>query len=243
MKLEICIPAFDELSNLSDLLPRINEVASTTPSLEILVKVILRCNEPESSLDEMRKLSAIPLRRQPNNNFASALNTAIRSIDSDTDWVLFMDADGSHNPIRIPNMIRAMINSRADIVVASRYIEGGQTDNPPILIFLSRILNYAFALVMGIQCKDISTNFKLYRASLIRNINLECHNFDAVEELLLIVNQRVSSGAKILEVPDHFEERKSGKSKRRLGLFVATYIVTLVKLRIRLRHEHRRVRR
>ena len=48
-----------------------------------------------------------------------------------------------------------------DVVVASRYVPGGQTDNGVVLRVMSRSLNACFRLVLGIPCHDVSTNFKL----------------------------------------------------------------------------------
>jgi dolichol-phosphate mannosyltransferase len=142
-----------------------------------------------------------------------------------------MDADGSHDPATIPRLLSARCH--ADIVIASRYVKGGRTDNGFVLTAMSRSLNVAYGLVLGLKCHDVSTNFKLYKYDQIRAVDLACRNFDVVEELLFRVRQQVGASLRILEIPDYFRERDEGVTKRQLGPFVASYLATLIKLRVK----------
>ena len=236
--IEIFIPAFDETKNLEVLVPELLQIVSGMHAHSFLVNVVVREDESESEIERIKNLSVNVIKRRPNNNFGSAIKTAVESVNLETDYVLFMDADGSHNPSRIPNLIDAILKNNVDIVVASRYVEGGKTDNPFVLILLSKILNWIFALVIGVKCRDISTNYKIYRASILRGVVLKSSNFDVIEELLFLVNSKKESGVRILEIPDHFERRRHGDSKRKLSVFIVSYIITLVKLRIRVRREN-----
>jgi dolichol-phosphate mannosyltransferase len=95
---------------------------------------------------------------------------------------------------------------------------------------MSRLLNRAYAVVLGIHARDLSTNYKLYRASVLTDIKLSCQNFDIVEEILAKARQ-ADPGIVVKEIPDYFHQRRYGESKRRLGPFVASYLVTLARLR------------
>ena len=95
---------------------------------------------------------------------------------------------------------------------------------------MSRLLNLGYSLVLGLKIKDVSTNFKLYRSSALLVDELQCENFDIVEEILARA-LRAKKGLKVVEVPDHFFERKAGESKRKLGPFIASYLLTLYRLR------------
>ena len=234
---EICIPAFDELANLQVLVPRILEEVTKIEGFEFSIKIFVRNNEPVESLKELHQLSAKVILRNPRNDFGSAIYSAVRSIGPQTRYVIFMDADGSHNPARIVTLINEIRSKSADIVIASRYVSGGKTDNPRILIALSRLLNVVFAFVIGVKCRDISTNFKIYDANILRGIELECANFDVIEELLFKINKAKQGKALILEIPDHFEKRNFGESKRKMTVFIFSYIVTLIKLRARIKNE------
>jgi dolichol-phosphate mannosyltransferase len=95
---------------------------------------------------------------------------------------------------------------------------------------MSRFLNLGYSLVLGLKIQDVSTNFKLYRSSALLVEELQCENFDIVEEILARA-LRAKKGLKVVEVPDHFFERKAGESKRKLGPFIASYLLTLYRLR------------
>lgn len=236
-RIEIFIPAFDETKNLEVLVPELLHIVADMQTHSFLVNVLVRQDESDLEIEKIRNLSVNVIIRRPNNNFGSAIKTAVDSINLDTDYVLFMDADGSHNPTRIPDLVDTILKSDADIVVASRYIQGGKTENPFVLILLSKVLNWIFALVIGVDCRDISTNYKIYKASILRGIDLKSHNFDVIEELLFLANSKKERGVRIVEIPDHFERRKHGDSKRKLSVFIASYIITLIKLRLRVRRE------
>ena len=164
------------------------------------------------------------------DNFGSAIKTGIAYSEIITTHTLFMDADGSHSPNSIPKLWNTAITTSVDIVIASRYVKGGSTANSFLEIQMSRILNAIYALVLGIDVKDISTNFKIYKSSLLSELELNCSNYDIVEEILLKI-KRKKKNLVIKEIPDHFEQRKFGQSKRKLSIFIASYIVTLYKLR------------
>jgi dolichol-phosphate mannosyltransferase len=100
---------------------------------------------------------------------------------------------------------------------------------------MSRALNLAFRLVVGIQARDLSTNFKAFRSELLLGASLTSKNFEAVEEILLIAQKRNGSKLRILEIPDHFRARLHGHSKRKLGQFIGSYLLSLWRMRQQVR--------
>ncbi len=230
--IEINIPAFDENENLKFLIPQILEEVAHCEDFIFRLKVIVRSDEPQSTFDLLDNLNVEGIRRKPDNSFGSAISTGISTIERKSKYVIFMDADGSHQPATIIKLANQAKQSGADIVIASRYVVGGETDNSMILRLMSKTLNKIFGVILGIQCKDISTNFKIYKSSLLRDIELSCKNFDVVEELLLKVKVTAGPNYSFLEIPDHFQQRKFGESKRQLTIFIFSYIITLVKLRV-----------
>jgi dolichol-phosphate mannosyltransferase len=228
--LTVVIPAFDEEANLRWLIPEVLKELRNLRSVESKILVVMRADESDSSLSGVRSLGASAIRRVGDNSFGSAIKTGIASSLNSTTHILFMDADGSHSPNTILKLWVTAIDTNADVVIASRYTEGGSTSNSFLQIQMSRILNLIYALVLGINVKDVSTNFKIYKTSIFLGIVLKCKNYDIVEEMLLKTSRR-NGPLKIIEIPDHFEKRKFGESKRKLTLFIASYILTLFKLR------------
>ena len=97
--------------------------------------------------------------------------------------MIFMDADGSHNP-RFPPQLWAE-RERADLVIASRYVRGGKTENPAVLIFLSLMVNVVFRSGARPEVLRRIQHLRLYRGDALRRLELKCDNFDIIEEILI----------------------------------------------------------
>lgn len=225
-KLTIILPAYGEAKNLQKILPKIKKVvASEKINTQILV---LDSTSPSDNTAEVcQKFNVTCLPRQGGNRYGDAIRTGIRS--SKGEFIITMDADGSHNP----EFISQLWNNcdYADVVIASRYIQGGHTDNPWMLVTMSRILNIVFKIVVGMPILDISNSFRLYNGEMLRSISPKFSNFDILEEILalLLWNNPVRP-AKIVEIPFHFEQRLYGKPKRRLIIFAMQFLTALFKL-------------
>jgi dolichol-phosphate mannosyltransferase len=175
-------------------------------------------------------------RQEGADSFADAMGIGISQIDHADDVVVVMDGDNSHDPAMISKLVLALMEDRSlDVVIASRYVDGGSTENPLALRVMSRVLNIVFRWTFRIEANDLSTNFKAYRASLLRGYRLTSTNFEAVEELLLAAQIRNGGELRILEIPDRFRARLHGESKRKLGQFIGSYLVSLITLRRRVR--------
>lgn len=223
--LSIILPAYREDENLLNILPRIIDV---TKNLKLASEIIVV--DTETPLDKTysvcKKFSVKCISRKGGNNFGSAIRTGISVANGK--FILFMDADGSHTPEFIPDLVK--YSGVYDVVVASRYIDNGHTENSFLLIYMSKILNWTYSYVLNIPCKDVSNSFKLYRAFDIKKIKLECNNFDIVEEILFKLCLK-NPDIKIKEVPFTFKKRMFGETKRNLIVFMATYLWTIIKLK------------
>jgi dolichol-phosphate mannosyltransferase len=157
--------------------------------------------------------------------YGDAIRTGISA--SRGRYVILMDADGSHDPGFLGELWTHRDTS--DVVIASRYIKGGRTENPAMLILMSLAVNVIFRLVLGLSCRDVSNSFRLYQGEPLRKLKLECNNFDIVEEILVTLSVS-KPDFKISEVPFTFGQRRAGKTKRKLLPFVFSYIVVLYRL-------------
>ena len=228
--LVVIIPAFDELENLKTLLPDLRHTQSHMPQVRLESFVVVERNAQLNDIKFIQSLGAHVIVRTPTDSFGDAIRSGIRALGESANYVAFMDADGSHSPSRLPDLLSHA--GAADVVIASRYVGGGTSDNGIILRSMSWALNRAYSWVLGVDCRDVSTNFKLYHAEDVRRITLECNNFDVVEEILFRVQQlRAPRQLRIIEIPDHFAQRHHGSSKRRLGPFIVSYLWTLGRLR------------
>jgi dolichol-phosphate mannosyltransferase len=237
LELSIVLPAYEEADNLRLLLPALREAAQAlTPSHEILVVDTAQPRDATPQVCAEAGVTYLP--RRGGDYYGHAVRTGIA--DSRGRCVVLMDADGSHAPAFIRELW--LHRDSADLVIASRYMAGGRTENPAILIFLSLMVNIVFRLVLGLRCRDVSNSFRLYRGDDLRALTLACDNFDIVEEILVLLSF-THSGYRIREVPFTFEERKAGRTKRKLFAFALSYLAVLWRLyRLRRRVETGRPR-
>jgi dolichol-phosphate mannosyltransferase len=225
LELSVLIPAYLEADSLRTLLPAIkSSVAALTPSFEILIVDTEQPMDDTAALCELHGVRH--LHRSGGNQYGDAVRTGIR--ESRGRYILSLDADGSHNPSFFARLWAE--RERFDIVIGSRYMAGGQTENPTILIWMSYVVNLTFRIVFRIQAKDVTNSFRLYRAGVLRPLTLESGDFDILEEILIKAITKNPS-LRIGEVPITFGRRKAGESKRKLVQFAFGFLKTLEKLR------------
>ena len=224
-ELSIIIPAYLEEENLRIILPRLNNVLKTVSNnCEVLViDTIMPMDNTKKVCDEV---GAVYISRSGGNNYGDAIRTGINYASGK--YTIFMDADGSHAPEFVKNLYEN--KDGQDVVVASRYVKDGNTENSKMLIFMSLVVNVMYSLVLNIKCKDISNSFKLYKTEDLKELQLRCDNFDIVEEILFKLKKKKGI-LKIKEIPFLFKKRMFGSTKRNLFLFMLSYIVTIIKLR------------
>lgn len=228
-QLTVIVPAYDEIENLRLLLPEMNSVLRESQQiLSYEIVVVLPTFSSTDEMTEIAKLGANPVRRSPTNSFGDAVRSGIRSIPRNSVYTIFMDADGSHKPSTLQDLCEA--DPKAHVVVASRYVRGGHSENSFILRLMSRVLNLAYSLILGIRCRDVSTSYKRYLSSDLKDLVLKGNDFDVVEELLFRVRKLHGDDFVLLEIPDVFLERAKGVSKRKLGPFIISYLVSMYRL-------------
>jgi len=221
--ISIILPAYEESKNLAELLPRINDTLQGK-EFEILV---IDTTEPLDNSREVCNLNgANCIPRQGGNTFGDAVRSGIKA--SQGRILVFMDADCSHDPEFIPSLLDCI--EEYDVVIASRYIEEGYSENNFMLRGMSRILNTTYSFILSIPCKDVSNSFKAYHANSLKKIELTCNNFDVVEEILFKLSRQLKQ-IRIKEIPFNFKKREHGTTKRNLVSFIFTYLITILKLR------------
>lgn len=222
--LSVVIPAYLEGENLVSLLPEIKAAcAALTPRYEVLV--VDTQIDMDSTAEACRANGVRHINRHGGNQYGDAIRTAIA--EARGTYMLCMDADGSHSPSYFASMWAE--REKNDITIGSRYVRGGNTENPAVLIWMSYIVNLTFRVVFSINAKDVTNSFRLYRRAVLTPMRLESNDFDILEEILIkAVMHRPP--AVIGEVPMNFARRKAGESKRKLLQFAFGYISTLTRL-------------
>lgn len=123
-----------------------------------------------------------------------------------------MDADLSHDPGRLPALIEA--TSRADLVIGSRYVPGGRTENWP---WYRRLLSWGgnryVQAVTGVPVRDATSGFRALRRELLEELRVASLTSDGYSFQLETALRAWRSGFRVDEVPITFVERRAGASK------------------------------
>ena len=221
--LTIIIPSLNESDNLKKLIPEIKSEIGKEFTYEIFI--IDGINKDNKTFKITKKNSIRYLNRIRNNDYGNAVRLGIKK--STGKYILFMDGDYSHNPKFI---LKLYENKLYDVVIASRYVLGGKTDNNLLSEILSRFLNKFYNIILNLELEDVSNSFKLYNTKMIKRLHLSCNHFDIIEEIIFKLKKN-NNEIKFLEIPYHFKQRKFGKSKRNFFVIIA-YLFSILKLRI-----------
>lgn len=122
--------------------------------------------------------------------------------------IVLMDGDGQHRPEDLPKMVLALKDS--DIVVGSRFVQGGKSSLNKRRKFISWVAKSMAAVVLGVKVRDTMSGFFAARRKVFEKIKLNPLGYKI---LLEIIYKSKNKGLKIKEVPIIFEQRKTGKTK------------------------------
>ncbi len=217
MQISVIVPALNEESNLRLLLPRLHQVISALAPREYETIVV----DGGSTDDTVKVVESLGARvvSQEEPGYGGALKAGFQTAQGD--YILTLDADLSHDPDFIERMWDA--RQDAEVIVASRYVPQGSAEMPSVRKVLSVILNKFFTKGLSLPLHDISSGFRLYRSSAIKDLPLESSDFDVLEEILI---RCYAEGYGIREVPFQYLPRQRGSSHISLLRFGIAYLKT-----------------
>jgi dolichol-phosphate mannosyltransferase len=219
--ISIVIPALNEGNNLKLLLPRLGEVITT---LGITSEIIIVDGGSSDGSRKIAEDAGAAVVNQSERGYGGALLAGFSAARAP--YVVTMDADLSHPPVFIKDFWRQRAD--AQVLIASRYVSGGNADMGSFRYLLSVILNKTYGRVLELNLSDLSSGFRMYQRSMLEDLDFQARDFDAVEEILFRIHLR---GGRIKEVPFHYQPRHSGKSHARVIRFGWSFSKTLVRLR------------
>lgn len=210
----VVIPTYNELENLPIILDRLQQAR---PDVHVLV---VDDGSPDGTgrlADE--KAAADPERIHVMHRTAKAgLGAAYLAgfawgLARHYEVVVEMDADGSHAPEQLYRLLDA-IDGGADLVIGSRYVDGGAVRNWPVRrLVLSKTANTYARLLLGVGIHDITAGYRAYRRTVLEKIGLDAVDSKGYCFQVDLTWRAVNNGFTITEVPITFTERELGVSK------------------------------
>jgi dolichol-phosphate mannosyltransferase len=223
----VFIPTYNEAPNLERL---VGEIRHASPASDILV---VDDESPDGTGAIAERLAAsdgkvhVLHRSPPRGRGLAGRDGYLHALRLGADVVLEMDADFSHPPALVPAFFRE-IAAGADVVLGSRFVPGGTDfDRSWIRRIITVLANRYIRIVLGVPVGDCNSGFRCFRRGILEAIRPETLTSEGpsiVQEVLFRVHR---AGAKIVEIPLEFVDRKEGDSKLGLGLLLDGYVMIL----------------
>lgn len=210
----VAIATFNERDNLPSL---IDAIEAALPTADVLV---IDDNSPDGTGDWAKERAASDPRvriihRSGKLGLGTATFAAMRvAIDEGYDIVCTLDADWSHPPETLPELVALLKEKGPTVAIGSRYVRGGRIEGWPLKRHLaSKLVNSAARVLLRLPTRDCSGAFRAYRVDALHGIEFDSMRgtgYAYLEEILWRLKRR---GATFVELPITFTERRAGASK------------------------------
>lgn len=223
----VIVPTYNEIDNISELLQQLLDLPVGIGA------IVVDDNSPDGTGQKADEWAAehpgrVHVVHRPGKMglgtaYIAGFKEALYQLNAKR--VMTMDADFSHNPRYIPAMIE--LSKTKHVVIGSRYVPGGgQINCTWKRVWLSKIANGVAKTLLGLEAKDTTAGFRLYRREVLESIPLDqifSSGYSFLVEMLFMCQRR---GWQIGEVPIVFEDRRKGTTKiSRQEVFKAQYTV------------------
>jgi glycosyltransferase involved in cell wall biosynthesis len=212
MRALVVLPTYNEAETVVEVLQRLRAAA---PDVEVLV---VDDGSPDRTADLAQtaadQLGAVTvLRRDAKRGLGDAYREGFGwGLDRGFEALVEMDADLSHDPAALPDLIAGL--AEHDLVIGSRYVPGGSVVHWG---FHRRLLSWAgnrySAVLLGLPVKDLTSGFRAYRADAIRAVDPTSVSAEGYGFQIEMAYRVAQAGGRIHEVPIRFMDREHGQSK------------------------------
>lgn len=215
-KTYVVIPTYNEAENIEELLKSILAL-----KIDGLVPVVVDDNSPDGTGKIAEKIpEAKTIIRTTNRGRGSAGIAGFKfALKEGTDYIIEMDADFSHHPKYIPDLLKQI--EKYDVVLGSRFVPGGKDIDRGFSRQLTTILaqNY-IKWMLGVKVKDPTSGFRCFRRKVLEAIDLD-HIISTGPSIVSEILYKVKlKGFSIGETPIVFEDRKKGETKLNFGVLL-----------------------
>ncbi|MGK7344812.1 MAG: polyprenol monophosphomannose synthase [Candidatus Nitrospinota bacterium M3_3B_026] len=218
----VIIPTYNEIENIERLIGAIHD---RLPEASVLV---VDDNSPDGTGGLVERLSEkderVRLLRRPGK---LGLGTAYiagfkHALEHGFEYIFEMDADFSHDPAYLPDFLEAA--READLVIGSRYVEGGGVENWP---FFRKIISMGGSLysriILSLPYRDLTGGFKCFRRRILESLPLDEVRSEGYSFQIEMTYRASKKGFKIKEIPIVFKDREGGKSKMSWTIFFEAF--------------------
>ena len=211
-KATVCLPTYNERENLEKMVRALGAHAVNV--------LIVDDGSPDGTGEIADRLAAEldyvrVLHRARKEGIGRAYLAAFRQLlaGDDSELVLEMDCDFSHDPADVPRLIAAC-DDGADVALGSRYVPGGGTRNWGIV---RRVISWGGSFyartILGLDVRDLTGGFKCFRRHVLETLDLDAIESKGYAFQIELTYRAIRRGFRVVEVPIVFSERVEGTSK------------------------------
>ena len=215
-ELLVVVPTYNERESLPGVIARIR---AAVPGADVL---IVDDNSPDGTgalADSLSDEQVAVLHRPGKDGLGRAYLAGFEhAMRGGYSYVAEIDADGSHDPAELPAML-ALAAHGADLVIGSRWVDGGAVRNWPWLRqAISRAGNGYSRVMLRSRIHDITAGFRVFRTAALQSLQLDSVSSQGYCFQVEMAWRLERSGAVVVEHPITFVERAQGRSKMHLGI-------------------------
>jgi dolichol-phosphate mannosyltransferase len=229
MKTVVIVPTYNEASNIKLM---IDDILNCGADVNILVVDDMSPDRTYKIVEEISKTNTkvhLLLRKEKKGRGYAGKDGFLKALDMGADYIVEMDADGSHSPKYIPEFLK--IIKDCDVVIGSRYIAGGKDEERTLLReLISNFSRRYLSFILGMKIQDPTSGYRMFtRAALCKfSKQLTASDPFIVTEVLYKIKK---NNLKVKEYPIMFLARFSGKSKLRPSTLIA-YLFKVLKIKL-----------
>ncbi len=200
MKLVITIPAYNEEKTVAEV---IREIPRRIPGIKSIRILVIDDGSADNTAQAAKKAGALVLRNKRNMGLAFTFRRGLeRALEIGADIIVNTDADMQYNQAQIPDLVRPILEGRADMVLGSRF--RGTIESMPLRKRLGNMISsWAVRRISGLPVSDAQTGFRAFSREAALRMNVQS-SYTYTQETIL---QAASSRLAVEEIPIEFRKR------------------------------------
>jgi dolichol-phosphate mannosyltransferase len=210
VRVVVCLPTYNERENLEAIVQALGDMGVSV--------LVIDDDSPDGTGELADRLAAeldhVEVLHRPRKEGLGPAYVAgfERALADGAELVLEMDADFSHDPADVPRLIEAA--READLVLGSRYVEGGAIRNwGPVRRFVSAGGSLYARLLLGVPVRDLTGGFKCFRREVLEGLDLRAIGSRGYAFQIETTYRAIRAGFRVRELPITFVDRERGGSK------------------------------